>query len=102
MSLLAGKKEGLYTWEIIDHLIQSKESGYEIPFREKHRNEMRTVQRRYHTRLNKSTLEPLITSGYVTKEKIGRFHRITITQSGLYVAAVHGAFIAPEFSKMYP
>ncbi len=101
LSLLAGKKEGLYTWEIVDHLIKSGESGYEVPFREKQRNEMRTVQRRYHTRLNKSALEPLIASGHITKEKVGRFHRIAITQSGLYLAAVHGASIAPDFSIMY-
>jgi len=102
LSLLAGKKEGLFTWEIVDHLIQSGEPGYDIPFREKHKDEMRMIQRRYHTRLNKSALEPLIASGYVTKKKVGRYHRITITQSGLYLAAVHGAFIAPEFSEMYP
>lgn len=101
LSLLAGKKEGLFTWEIVDHLIQSGEPGYDIPFRKKHKDEMRTVQRRYHTRLNKSTLEPLIASGHITKKKVGRYHRITITQSGLYMAAVHGAFIAPEFSEMY-
>lgn len=100
LSLLAGKKEGLFTWEIVDHLIQSGEPGYDIPFREKHKDEMRTVQRRYHTRLNKSTLEPLIVSGHVTKKKVGRYHRITITKSGLYMAAVHGAFIAPEFSEI--
>ncbi|WP_373839112.1 DUF6293 family protein [Methanospirillum sp.] len=102
LSLLAGKKEGLFTWEIVDHLIQSGEPGYDIPFREKQKDEMRMVQRRYHTRLNKSTLEPLISAGYVTKKKVGRYHRITITQSGLYMAAVHGAFIAPEFSEMHP
>ncbi|MCA1916463.1 DUF6293 family protein [Methanospirillum hungatei] len=101
LSLLAGKKEGLFTWEIVDYLIQSGEYGYDIPFREKHKDEMRMVQRRYHTRLNKSTLEPLITSGYITKKKVGRFHRIKITQSGLYLAAVHGAYISPEFSEMY-
>jgi hypothetical protein len=39
-------------------------------------------------------------SGHVTKKKVGRYHRITITKSGLYMAAVHGAFIAPEFSEI--
>lgn len=102
LSLLAGKKEGAFTWEIVDHLIQSGEPGYDILFREKRRDEMRTVQRRYHTRLNKSTLEPMIASGHITKKKVGRYHRITITQSGLYMAAVHGAYISPEFSEMYP
>jgi hypothetical protein len=58
LSLLAGKKEGLFTWEILDHLITSGEHGYDIRFREKKKDEMRILQRRYHTRLNKARSNP--------------------------------------------
>lgn len=88
--MLAGADDGLYTWEILDNLIESGENGFSEPFRKKSRQDKRTFQRRYHTKLNKSILTPLITAGYIRQWKIGRFHKVAITASGHYIAAVSG------------
>lgn len=89
--LLAHTDNGLYTWEIVDYLIKNRDPGYSESFRSKQRDEMRKLQRRYHTRLNKSALAPLEYAGYITQEKIGRYHRISITSSGKYIVALSGS-----------
>lgn len=97
--MLAQAPDGLYTWEIVDNLVLMNEPGYSESFRSKKTDEMRKIQRRYHTKLNKSTLSPLEEAGYITQKKCGRYHRVTITQSGLFLAAAYGYLPNPTLKN---
>ena len=54
-------------------------------------NEKRRVQQKNRINLNKVVLDKLEKSGYITREKLGRFNKIALTESGKYMAHIIGS-----------
>ena len=87
---LCEKEKGLKTKEILDLLRESKVEGFEKDYTKLIGEEKRRTQQRYLIKLNKGILDKLEKSGYITREKLGRYHTIRITESGKYVAHISG------------
>ena len=88
---LCGKEKGMKTKEILDFLREIEAEGFEKDYAKlKLSEERRETQQRLLTSLNKRILDKLEKSGYITREKLGRYNTIKITESGKYVAHISG------------
>jgi hypothetical protein len=85
---LCKKEKGMKTNEIIEFL---QELGLE-EFDEKKQtmHNKRRIQQTFLIRLNKKILEKLEREGYITREKVGRYNTIKITEAGKYIAYISG------------
>jgi len=87
---LCKKEKGMKTKEILDLLRESKLEGFEKDYTKLMGEEKRKTQQRYLIKLNKGILDKLEKNGYITREKLGRYNTIRITESGKYVAHISG------------
>jgi len=87
---LCQKEKGLKTKEILDVLRESGIEGFERDYTKLRGEEKRKTQQKYLISLNKVILDKLEKSGYITREKLGRYNTIKITESGRYVAHISG------------
>jgi len=87
---LCDKEKGMKTKEILDLLRESRVEGFEKDYAKLFGEKKRQTQQRYLVKLNKGILDRLEKSGYITRDKLGRYNTITITDSGKYVAHISG------------
>lgn len=87
---LCEEEKGMKTKEIMDFLRKNGVEGFEKDYETMIGEEKRQTQQRYLIRLNKQILEKLERSGYIKREKLGRYNTIRITGSGRYVAHISG------------
>lgn len=87
---LCGKEKGMKTKEILELLRESGVDGFEKDYTKLIGEEKRRTQQKYLIKLNKGILEKLEKSGYIIREKLGRYNTIKITESGKYVAHISG------------
>jgi len=85
---LCREGKGMKTTEILEHLASEKVEGFEkcAPWRKVPRKE----RFNYLMKLNKRILEKLDVSGYITRERRGRYNLIKVTKAGAYVAHISG------------
>lgn len=87
---LCEKQKGIKTKEILDLLRESGVEGFEKDYARLFGEEKRQTQQRYLIKLNKGILDKLEKSGYIARDKLGRYNTIKITDSGKYVAHISG------------
>jgi uncharacterized protein YktA (UPF0223 family) len=87
---LCEKEKGMKTKEIFDFLRESNVEGFEKDYTKLIGAEKRKTQQGYLIKLNKGILDRLEKSGYIVREKLGRYNTIKITESGKYVAHISG------------
>ena len=85
------QKQGkaLNTQEILDLLV-SKDIPIFQDEKKAPKTKLREIQQKNRINLNKSVLNKLERSGYIAREKVGRFNKITLTESGEYIANIIG------------
>jgi len=89
-SIWQNNKKSMNTEEILTLLISK---GIEIFVDEKKarsREEQRRVQQKNRVNLNKNVLDKLERNDYIKREKIGRLNKISLTESGEYMANIIG------------
>jgi predicted transcriptional regulator len=91
LAKLCEEEKGMRTREILDFLREKAVEGFEKEYKKLDRG----GKINYLMKLNKGILEKLENSGYIIREKTGRFSLIRITESGKYVAHISG--LLPPF-----
>jgi len=86
LAKLCREERGMKTDKIIGFL---REEGVEGFDKEYERLE-RPQKINYLMKLNKGILEKLAAEGYITRERVGKYNTIKITESGKYVAHISG------------
>lgn len=87
---LCKEGKGMKTIDILEYLGSQKEEGFEKCANIRSRNISRGEKINFLMKLNKGILEKLEASGYISREKSGRYSLIKITQSGIYIAHISG------------
>ncbi len=90
LSSIWNKGKPLNTEEILDILVAK---GIEIFVDEKNCNSKegkRRLQQKNRVNLNKAVLNKLEKDGYIVREKFGRYNKISLTESGEYMANIIG------------
>jgi len=92
LAKLCTKEKGMKTNEIIQFLKEiGNEEFDETKYKAKQeKRDERSIKQALLTKLNKKILEKLEHSGYVTREKVGRYNTIKITEAGRYIAHISG------------
>jgi len=76
---------------ILDFLRQTGIKGFRPQdFSEKYRHDKRRMDIACHIRLDKGILEKLKEKKYIEKERVGKYNKIRITETGKYVAHISG------------
>lgn len=88
---LCREERGSKTVDVMDFLRESGVQDFEEDYKDLEvKKERRRVQISHLMKLNKKYLEKLERSGYILREKVGRYNTIKITESGKYVAHISG------------
>ena len=87
---LCEKEKGMETTEILKLLRDSQIEGFEEDYTKLIGKEKRRLQQIYLIRLDKRILDKLERSGYIIKQKRGKYNTIKITESGKYIAHISG------------
>jgi len=83
---LCKEQKGMKTIDILNFLRDVGVEGFEEDY-----SRLRRVSRiNYLMKLNKGLLEKLEKSGYITRERQGRYNIIRITKAGIYVSHISG------------
>lgn len=86
LAMLLKKDRGMKTTEIIEALRKERVPGFD----EEYERLARPKKINYLMKLNKGILEKLEAEKYITRERIGKYNTIKITESGKYVAHISG------------
>lgn len=86
---LCEKELGMKTKEIMDLLRQSGTNDFD-DYTKYTGEKKRKTQIKNLIKLNKVILDKLERDGYITREKVGRYNTIKLTESGKYVAHISG------------
>ena len=86
LAMLLRKDRGMKTTEIIESLRRGGIKGFD----EEYERLLRPQKINYLMKLNKGILEKLEAEGYITRERVGKYNTIKITESGRYVAHISG------------
>ncbi len=78
------------TEEILDLLVSNGVEMFVDEKKSHSKEEVRRLKQKNRVNLNKVVLNKLEKDGYIRREKIGRFNRIKLTESGEYMANIVG------------
>lgn len=81
--------------DILDFLRQSGAPGFTPSELKKYEYDKRRMDIACHIRLDKRILEKLEQKKYIEKERVGRHNKISITETGRYVAHISGLLPTP-------
>jgi hypothetical protein len=84
------KGKAMNTEEILETLVAKGVELFENEKSFRTKEEKRRLQQKNRINLNKSVLNKLEKDGYIVREKTGRFNKISLTESGEYMANIIG------------
>jgi len=88
---ISRKGRPMNTDEILTLLISKKIELFQDEKTVGSKEERRRIQQKNRVNLNKAILDKLDKNGYITREKLGRFNKISLTESGKYMANLIGS-----------
>ena len=90
LTSICRKSKPMNTDEILTLLISNKIELFQDEKTVGSKEERRRIQQKNRVNLNKAILDKLDKNGYITREKLGRFNKIGLTESGKYMANLIG------------